>query len=117
MVAASDQPSAVPMITPSTSPIAQPVRQCTVALKASALSDWVTWCVVMRSRLSDTPLGYEPEDRDPPSAGPTSCLPDEDVEPAAHAVAREAETLEQPARGAVGRLDPRGHAAHAGLRA
>src|SRR5919106_1925281 len=69
MVAMSDQPSAVPMIMPSTSPMAQPVRQCTVALKASALSDWVPWCVVMRISLSDTPIGYEPEDRDPPRCG------------------------------------------------
>ena len=32
-----DQPSAVPMTMPSTSPIAQPVRQCTVALRAQAV--------------------------------------------------------------------------------
>ena len=40
IVARSDQPSAVPMIMPSTSPIAQPVRQWTVALNASAFSDF-----------------------------------------------------------------------------
>ncbi|MEA2595468.1 MAG: hypothetical protein QOF01_1937 [Thermomicrobiales bacterium] len=39
IVGASRQPSAVPMIMPSTSPIAHPVKQCTVALKASRRSD------------------------------------------------------------------------------
>ena len=34
------QPSAVPMTKPSTSPMAQPVRQCVVALAASRLSDF-----------------------------------------------------------------------------
>ena len=34
----SENPSAVPITIPAISPIAQPVRQCSVALKASALS-------------------------------------------------------------------------------
>jgi hypothetical protein len=34
-------PSAVPMIIPSTSPIAQPVRQCAVAERATRFSDRV----------------------------------------------------------------------------
>src|SRR4051812_3192181 len=38
-VAAFDKPAAVPMIRPAISPMAQPVRQCSVALAAIALTD------------------------------------------------------------------------------
>ena len=38
IVARSDQPSAVPIATPATSPIAHPVRQCRVAESATPVS-------------------------------------------------------------------------------
>src|SRR5687767_7278397 len=46
MVATLLQPRAVPMTIPNTSPMAQPVRQCAVALKANLFSDVSLPCIV-----------------------------------------------------------------------
>ena len=55
MEAASPQPAAVAMTIPSTSPIAHPVRQCSVAWSASRLSD-VRMCAIGR-QLAPEPAG------------------------------------------------------------
>ena len=44
MVARFDKPSAVPIMSPTISPMAQPVRQCNVALTAMRLTLPMSWC-------------------------------------------------------------------------
>src|ERR687895_111103 len=54
MVATAPHPRSVPITNPSTSPMAQPVKQCAVALKASLFSDVSVPCIeilLSRKRL------------------------------------------------------------------
>ena len=68
-MAGLDSPSAVPITIPSTSPIAQPVRQCSVAVNAT-VQRAVGWCVQRVLHTSHyTPQGYKAPGRPGSSAG------------------------------------------------
>src|SRR5919202_2738021 len=64
--ATSPQPKAVASTIPSTSPMAQPVRQCTVALNAARFSEeWSWWSCVLADRLDLVHVRGAVELRDP----------------------------------------------------
>src|SRR3712207_5686033 len=56
MVATLPHPSAVPITIPKTSPMAHPVRQCAVALKATLFSEAPFPCISFSSLPSRVPV-------------------------------------------------------------